>query len=95
MLLMDEPFGALDALTRSSMQDWLLEIWERHNHSILFITHDIEEAIYLSDRVYIMSARPGRFLDELEIKFSRPRKKDVILSQDFLEYKRKILGKLK
>jgi len=95
LMLLDEPFGALDALTRSSMQDWLLEIWERHNHSILFITHDIEEAIYLSDRVYIMSARPGRFLDELEIKFSRPRKKDVILSQDFLEYKRKILGKLK
>ncbi len=95
LMLLDEPFGALDALTRSSMQDWLLEIWERHNHSILFITHDIEEAVYLSDRVYIMSARPGRFLDELEIKFSRPRKKDVILSQDFLEYKRKILGKLK
>jgi NitT/TauT family transport system ATP-binding protein len=95
LMLLDEPFGALDALTRSSMQDWLLEIWERHNHSILFITHDIEEAIYLSDRVYIMSARPGRFLDELEIKFSRPRKKDVILSQDFLEYKGKILEKLK
>ena len=60
-----------------------------------YITHDIEEAIYLSDRVYIMSARPGRFLDELEIKFSRPRKKEVILSQDFLEYKGRILEKLK
>ncbi|MEI6856436.1 ABC transporter ATP-binding protein [Psychrilyobacter sp.] len=95
LMLLDEPFGALDALTRSSMQDWLLEIWKKHNHSILFITHDIEEAIYLSDRVYIMSTRPGRFLDELEINFFRPRKKDVILSQEFLEYKRKILQKLK
>lgn len=95
LMLLDEPFGALDALTRSSMQDWLLEIWEKHNHSILFITHDIEEAVYLSDRVYIMSARPGRFLDELEIKFPRPRKKEVILSQDFLEYKGRILEKLK
>ncbi|UUV19847.1 ABC transporter ATP-binding protein [Fusobacteria bacterium ZRK30] len=95
LMLLDEPFGALDALTRSSMQDWLLEIWKKHNHSILFITHDIEEAVYLSDRVYIMSARPGRFLDELEIKFSRPRKKEVILSQEFLEYKGRILEKLK
>ncbi|MCS5422489.1 MULTISPECIES: ABC transporter ATP-binding protein [Psychrilyobacter] len=95
LMLLDEPFGALDALTRSSMQDWLLEIWKKHNHSILFITHDIEEAVYLSDRVYIMSARPGRFLDELEIKFPRPRKKEVILSQDFLEYKGRILEKLK
>jgi NitT/TauT family transport system ATP-binding protein len=95
LMLLDEPFGALDAMTRSSMQDWLLEIWKKHNHSILFITHDIEEAVYLSDRVYVMSARPGRFLDELEIKFSRPRKKEVILSQDFLEYKGRILEKLK
>lgn len=95
LMLLDEPFGALDALTRSSMQDWLLEIWKRHNHSILFITHDIEEAIYLSDRVYIMSTRPGRFLDELEINFPRPRKKEVILSQEFLEYKGRILEKLK
>ncbi len=95
LMLLDEPFGALDAMTRSSMQDWLLEIWKKHNHSILFITHDIEEAIYLSDRVYVMSTRPGRFLDELEIKISRPRKKEVILSQDFLEYKGRILEKLK
>ena len=95
LMLLDEPFGALDALTRSSMQDWLLEIWKRHNHSILFITHDIEEAIYLSDRVYIMSTRSGRFLDELEISFPRPRKKEVILSQKFLEYKGRILEKLK
>jgi len=95
LMLLDEPFGALDAMTRSSMQDWLLEIWKKHNHSILFITHDIEEAVYLSDRVYIMSARPGRFLDELEIKFSRPRKKEIVLSQKFLEYKGRILEKLK
>ena len=95
LMLLDEPFGALDALTRSSMQDWLLEIWKKHNHSILFITHDIEEAVYLSDRIYTMSARPGRFLDELEIKFPRPRKKEVVLSQEFLEYKGRILEKLK
>jgi putative hydroxymethylpyrimidine transport system ATP-binding protein len=95
LMLLDEPFGALDALTRSSMQEWLLKIWNKYNHSILFITHDIDEAIYLSDRVYIMSARPGKLLDELDIKFPRPRKKNIILSQDFLEYKGKILEKLK
>jgi len=95
LMLLDEPFGALDALTRSSMQEWLLKIWNKYNHSILFITHDIEEAIYLSDRIYIMSPRPGKFLDELDIKFPRPRKKDIILSQKFLKYKGKILEKLR
>ena len=95
LMLLDEPFGALDAMTRSSMQEWLLEIWKKHNHSILFITHDIEEAIYLSDRIYVMSTRPGRFLDELEVKFPRPRKKEIILSQEFLEYKGRILKILK
>jgi NitT/TauT family transport system ATP-binding protein len=93
LMLLDEPFGALDTLTRSSIQGWLLKIWEKHNHSILFITHDIEEAIYLSDRVYIMSPRPGKILDEVKIDISRPRKKEIILSTKFLEYKSRILDR--
>jgi NitT/TauT family transport system ATP-binding protein len=73
MLLMDEPFGALDALTRFAMQKQLLEIWEKHQKMVLFITHSIDEALYLADRVVILSARPGRILQILEIHDPRPR----------------------
>jgi NitT/TauT family transport system ATP-binding protein len=73
ILLMDEPFGALDALTRYAMQKQLLEIWERHQKMVLFITHSIDEALYLADRVVILSARPGRILEILEINDPRPR----------------------
>jgi len=73
ILLMDEPFGALDALTRFAMQKQLLEIWEKHQKMVLFITHSIDEALYLADRVVILSARPGRILKVLEISDPRPR----------------------
>ena len=73
ILLMDEPFGALDAQTRAVLQDELLAIWDRVKSTVLFITHDLDEAIYLSDRVVIMSRRPGRIKQVLEVKLPRPR----------------------
>jgi NitT/TauT family transport system ATP-binding protein len=73
ILLMDEPFGALDALTRFAMQKQLLEIWQKHQKMVLFITHSIDEALYLADRVVILSARPGRILEILEVPDRRPR----------------------
>jgi NitT/TauT family transport system ATP-binding protein len=91
VMLLDEPFAALDAINRSNMQEWLLDIWQKFKHSVFFITHDVEEAIYLSDRIYVLSHRPARVIDEIKIDFSRPRKKEMILTPEFLEYKRRIL----
>ncbi len=73
ILLLDEPFGALDALTRRELQDWLLNIWQHFKYTILFVTHDVEEAIYLADRVLVLSQRPGRVVQELTIPLPRPR----------------------
>jgi NitT/TauT family transport system ATP-binding protein len=73
MLLMDEPFGSLDALTRLELEDALLTLWAELKTTILFITHDIEEAIYLSDRIWVLSPRPSQIIDEIKIAFSRPR----------------------
>jgi NitT/TauT family transport system ATP-binding protein len=73
VLLMDEPFGSLDALTRLELEDTLLRLWEKLGTTILFITHDIEEAIYLSDRIWVLSRRPSQIIEELRIEFPRPR----------------------
>lgn len=73
MLLLDEPFGALDALTRASMQRWLEGMWERHRWTALLITHDIREAIFLSDRIYVLSARPAQVVREIRVPLPRPR----------------------
>ena len=87
ILLLDEPFGALDALTRAGMQEWLLQVWERDHRTVVFITHDIEEAIFLSDRVLVMSARPGTIKLELEIDLPRPRERTIDISPEFNELK--------
>jgi len=73
MLLLDEPFGALDALTRAGMQRWLEEMWERHRWTALLITHDVREAVFLSDRIYVLSERPAHILHEIPVPLSRPR----------------------
>jgi len=74
MLLLDEPFGALDALTRTQMQLWLETMWERHRWTVLLITHDMREAVLLSDRIYVLTGRPARVLREIEVPLPRPRR---------------------
>jgi NitT/TauT family transport system ATP-binding protein len=94
LLLMDEPFGALDAQTRQLMATELLEIWERDRKTILFVTHDIDEAVFLGDRVVVLSAGPGRILDELRIELPRPRDPAIRDSPRFIEYRRRIRQRL-
>ena len=94
MLLMDEPFGALDSQTRWVMQQLLLRVWEHTHKTVLFVTHDIDEAILLGDRVYVMTARPGRIKEEIAIPIARPRTVDVVTTPAFIALKRRILGLL-
>lgn len=92
VLLMDEPFGALDAQTRMQMQELLLQVWETHRTTVLFVTHDVDEAILLSDRVLVMTPRPGRLKSELTIDIPRPRQSEVENTTQFIEIRRKLLG---
>lgn len=92
ILLLDEPFGALDAQTRSLMQELLTQVWEELHKTILFVTHDVEEAIFLSDRVFIMTARPGRIKAEIGIPLERPRSYELKASETFLALKRQALS---
>ena len=94
LLLLDEPFGALDALTRSRMQHWLLEIWARHRRTVLFITHDIDEAIVLGDRVLVMTARPGTVKSETVVDLPRPRDPSIVLSPEFIGLKQRLLAEI-
>lgn len=90
ILLMDEPFGALDAQTRSAMQAHLLRIWQSEDVTILFVTHDLDEAVYLSDRIVVLGARPGRVLEVIDVPVPRPRNHDHFLSGHFLATKRRL-----
>ena len=92
VLLMDEPFGALDALTRAAAQRFLTEIWEQHRRTIAFVTHDIDEAIFLGDTVFVMTPRPGRLREVIPIDIPRPRTLDELGTPRFGELKRQILG---
>lgn len=83
LLLLDEPFGALDALTRRELQDWLLDLWQRFRQTMLFITHDVEEAVYLGDRVVVLSARPARVNLSLDVRLPRPRRQGMIALPEF------------
>jgi ABC-type nitrate/sulfonate/bicarbonate transport system ATPase subunit len=94
VMLLDEPFGALDALTRRQLQQWLLDVWRRFGQTIIFVTHDVDEAIYLADRVYVMTPRPGRMKLELDVSLSRPRRPEMITSDLFASLKRQLLSAL-
>ena len=93
--LLDEPFSALDTLTKSEMHRWYLDVMESIKLSTIFITHDIDEAILLSDRIYLLGGRPGTIAEEIVIREPKPRRRDFNLTEDFLSYKRQILNFLK
>jgi len=94
LLLLDEPFGALDALTRRDLQHWLLGVRKKFRKTVLFITHDIDEAILLGDRVLVFSPRPGRITADIAIDLPYPRHDEIILENTFLHYKRELLTTL-
>lgn len=92
--LLDEPFSALDTITKSAIHQWYLDVMEKIHLSTIFITHDIDEAILLSDRIYLLTGKPGRITDEIIIEEPKPRRKDFNLTEEFLTYKKKIIEKL-
>lgn len=90
LMCLDEPFSALDEFTRLEMQKWLISIWEQHRRTVLFITHNIEEALFLSDRLLIFTERPARLRADVIVPFSRPRHPSLFLEEEFFHWKRKI-----
>jgi len=95
LLLLDEPFGALDSLTRSAMHQWLLSLWERLGKTVVLVTHDMDEALLLSDRIYVMTPLPGQVRSELAVTLPRPRRYDLVLTQDFIARKAALLAALR
>ncbi|WHY69716.1 ABC transporter ATP-binding protein [Neobacillus sp. SuZ13] len=94
VICLDEPFSALDELTRFEMQKWLVDMWESHRRTILFITHNIEEALYLSDRVMMMSGKLAKVVSNIEVPFDRPRHEGILLDESFIQCKRDIYYQL-
>jgi NitT/TauT family transport system ATP-binding protein len=90
ILLMDEPFGALDALTRVRLQEQLLETWSTEKRTVLFITHDVDEAVFLAGRVVVMAARPGRIHEVIDVDLPYPRTEDVRLSPEFARLRNRV-----
>jgi ABC-type nitrate/sulfonate/bicarbonate transport system ATPase subunit len=95
VLLLDEPLGALDALTREEMREWLLEVWESDRKTILLVTHDVEEAVFLSDRVYVMSGRPGRIRATVEVPLRRPRAQELTTTPEFIALEQRVRAPLR
>lgn len=94
VILMDEPFCSLDAQTRLQMQQMLLELWHSFKMTVVFVTHDVDEALFLSDRVLVLSRRPARVLDEFAVPFARPRSQHLLTRADFTGLKRRVLDRL-
>ena len=95
IILLDEPFGALDALTRANMQEWLLQLWESWQKTVVLVTHDVEEAILLSDRVYVLTARPGTVKMVLTVELPRPRRYDMVTEDTFVRMKARVMATLR
>lgn len=95
ILLMDEPFGALDAQTRYMMQELLLHVWGLERTTVIFVTHDTDEALFLGDRVLVMSGHPGRIVEEIQPSFARPRDRSIVVSDAFVKLKRHCIDLLK
>jgi NitT/TauT family transport system ATP-binding protein/sulfonate transport system ATP-binding protein len=93
-MLLDEPFGALDALTRKELQNWLLRVWQEFWRTVMFITHDVEEAVYLADRVIVLSAHPGKIKHELKTDLPHPRQQRMIGEPEFGKLVRKLMTEL-
>ena len=91
LILLDEPFGALDAQTKLQMQEWLMRLWSDFHKTVLFVTHDVEEAIYLSDEVHVMGTRPGRIIETIPVALARPRIRTSALAPEFLAIKERCL----
>ena len=91
VILLDEPFSALDAQTRGDMQAWLLDIWSEFSKTIVLVTHDVEEAVYLSDEIFVLSSRPGRVRETISVGLSRPRERSIITSPQFADLKARCL----
>src|SRR5579862_1233570 len=91
VILLDEPFGALDAQTKLQMQEWLLQLWSDFGKTVVFVTHDVEEAIFLSDEVHVMGTRPGRIVDSIPVPIARPRQRSATLAPEFLAIKERCL----
>jgi ABC-type nitrate/sulfonate/bicarbonate transport system ATPase subunit len=94
VLLLDEPFGALDAITRSGLQRWLAETLDRADRAIVLVTHDVEEALLLADRVYVMSQRPGTIIERIDVALPRPRPEDAVTMPEFVALKSRLLHAL-
>jgi ABC-type nitrate/sulfonate/bicarbonate transport system ATPase subunit len=94
ILVLDEPFGSLDAQTRVRLQKELLDIWERHKTTVIFVTHDLDEAIYLADRIFLLTPRPGTVQEVIEVALERPRTRDVVLSPQYIELKSHLFRRL-
>jgi ABC-type nitrate/sulfonate/bicarbonate transport system ATPase subunit len=91
IILLDEPFGALDAQTKAHMQDWLLQIWADFEKTVIFVTHDVEEAVYLSDEICVMASRPGRIVEHIEVELPRPRSRELLEDPAFIALKSRCL----